>query len=252
MEHLIDRAARDIMASKRTIALTGAGISVESGISPFRGKGGLWEKYDPEEYASISSFMKDPARSWTLLAGMLDVIKSARPNPGHLGLAELERMGMLKCIITQNVDGLHQLAGNTDVIEFHGNNRWLVCLDCGKRYPIEWVSPKEIPPRCECGSIKVKPDAVFFGEPIPPEALHRSYSESQNCDLMLVIGTSAVVYPAASMPQVAKRARAKIIEINPEATPFTTSISDYLIQGTAADIIPRIVARIKALASKTT
>ena len=247
MEELIDRAARDIVAASKVVALTGAGISVESGIAPFRGEGGLWEKYNPEEYADISTFMRNPERSWVMLGEMLKVIKKARPNPAHLGLAELERMGKLRCIITQNVDGLHQVAGNTDVIEFHGNNRCLVCVDCGQRYPIDEVSLDELPPRCRCGSKRVKPDAVFFGEAIPSEAMHRSYAESQSCDVMLVVGTSAVVYPAASMPEVAKRSGAKIIEINPEKTGFTGRISDYLIQGKAGEVISRLVDRGKAI-----
>jgi NAD-dependent deacetylase len=248
MEELIERAANDILKAKKVVALTGAGMSVESGIPPFRGKGGIWEKYDPEEYANISTFMRNPGKSWILLKEMLKEIKKAKPNPGHLGLAELERMGHLDCIITQNVDGLHHVAGNTDVIEFHGNNRLLVCLDCGKKYSVDEISLDEIPPQCtNCGGNRVKPDAVFFGEPIPIDALQRSYEESKRCQVMLVIGTSAVVYPAASMPEVAKRSGATVIEINPERTSFTHTISDYLIKGKAGEVMPLIVDAVKAL-----
>ncbi|HEX59487.1 MAG TPA: NAD-dependent deacylase [Methanomicrobia archaeon] len=246
-EDLVKRAARDIVKAKKVIALTGAGISVESGIPPFRGKGGLWEKFDPEEYAHISAFRRHPEKVWSvLLKDMFDVIKSAKPNPAHLALARLEKLGKLHCVITQNVDGLHQKAGNTDVIEFHGTLEWLVCLDCGKRFKTEEYEPKEMPPRCECGGV-LKPDAVFFGEPIPVEALRRAQHEARTCDVMLVIGTSAVVYPAASLPSIAKNAGATVIEINAEATPLTGIISDYIIEGKAGEILPKIVDEVERL-----
>ncbi|MHC1566799.1 MAG: SIR2 family NAD-dependent protein deacylase [Candidatus Syntropharchaeia archaeon] len=244
MEDLIKKVAREIVDAERIVALTGAGISVESGIAPFRGKGGLWEKYDPEEYAHIVTFRKNPERSWIMLKEMLDVILAAKPNPAHKSLARLEEIGKLRCIITQNVDSLHQEAGSKDVIEFHGNNRWLVCMECRKKYradkPVE-----EIPPRCECGGV-LKPDAVFFGEPIPVDALYRSQEESEKCDVMLVIGTSGVVQPAASMPSIAKRSGARIVEINPEPT-MITPIADYFLQGSAAKILPRIVEEVETL-----
>jgi NAD-dependent deacetylase len=245
-EELIKKAARDIVSARKVVALTGAGISVESGIAPFRGKGGLWEKYDPEEYANISTFRKNPQKSWTMLKGMLEVIKRAKPNAGHLSLAKLEKLGKLHCIITQNVDGLHQEAGNTDVIEFHGNNRWFVCLGCGKRYKVTEYEVREIPPKCECGGL-LKPDAVFFGEPIPPDALRRSQEESTSCDVMLAIGTSAVVYPAASMPSIAKRAGATVIEINPEPTSLTGIVSDYIVEGKAGEVLPPIVEEVEKI-----
>ena len=134
MDSLIKSAARDLAAASRVVALTGAGISVESGIPPFRGKGGLWEKIDPMEYAHIDAFMKDPAKVWqVLIREMKDVVDKARPNSAHRGLARLETLGILKTIITQNVDGLHQMAGNTDVIEFHGNFAWQRCMQCDHR-----------------------------------------------------------------------------------------------------------------------
>jgi NAD-dependent deacetylase len=251
MDENIKRAAKDIIEAgeKKVVALTGAGMSVESGIPPFRGKGGLWEKFDPEEYAHIATFKRDPARSWNMLKDLLEIITRSEPNPGHLGLAELEKMGYLSCIITQNVDGLHQRAGNQEVVEFHGNNRWLVCLDCGKRYEISAIFPlKEIPPKCaECGGNKLKPDAVFFGEMIPPKALFRSEKEASSCKVMLAIGTSAVVYPAASMPEIAKQYGAKIIEINPERTPLTSRVSNYIIEGAAAKVMPQIVEEVRRL-----
>lgn len=247
LENLIKRAAKDVAKAKKVVALTGAGISVESGIAPFRGKGGLWEKFNPEEYAHINAFRRHPEKVWSvLLKDMFEVIKNAQPNPAHLALARLEKLGKLHCVITQNVDGLHQKAGNTDVIEFHGTLAWLVCLDCGKRFKTEEYKVKEMPPRCECGGV-LKPDAVFFGEPIPVEALRRSQHEARTCDVMLVIGTSAVVYPAASIPSIAKNAGATIIEINPEATPLTGVVSDYIIEGNAGEVLPKIVDEVEKL-----
>ncbi len=247
MEDLIQQAAKDLASCKEAAALTGAGISVESNIPPFRGKGGIWEKFDPMEYAHIDAFMNDPAKVWNaLLKDMKAIIDQAKPNAGHLGLARLETLGKLKTVITQNVDGLHQLAGNTDVIEFHGNFAWHFCIACKGRIRTEEMTLSEIPPRCACGGI-YRPDCVFFGEMIPAQALWRSRQAAAACDLMLVIGTSAVVQPAALMPVIAKEAGAKVIEINPEPTPLTGEISDYLIQGKAGKTLSAILAELERL-----
>jgi NAD-dependent deacetylase len=244
MDDLIKQAVADIAAAKMVVALTGAGISVESGIPPFRGKGGLWEKYDPMEVAHIESFLRDPAKVWNILIKeMKDIVDQARPNDCHNGLAKLEELGKLKTIITQNVDGLHQMAGNTDVIEFHGNFASHRCMDCNTHYETNRVDITQIPPRCRCGGI-LRPNAVFFGEMIPQEALWRSRQVSRDCDLMLVVGTSAVVQPASLMPLIAKESGAKVIEVNPESTPLTGNISDYLIKGKGGEIMNRIIAEL--------
>ncbi len=248
MEELIIKAVRKIIEARKAVALTGAGISAESGIPTFRDKGGLWDRYDPEEYATIQAFQENPAKVWTMLEEFMEM-KKAKPNPGHFGLAELEKMGHLRAIITQNVDNLHQEAGNAEVIEFHGNFRRAICLKCGSRYKMSEISLEKLPPRCSCGNA-LKPDAVFFGEPITPLTLQRAQEISQNCDLMLVIGTSAVVYPAASMPEIAKQAGAKIIEINPEKTYLSDYISDYFIKGLSGKILPIIVDEIKRMAKE--
>lgn len=242
---LIQRAARDILHSKKTIALTGAGISVESGIPDFRSAGGLWEKFDPEEYAHIYAFQSNPEKVWLMLKEMFSLIMEAKPNPAHLGLAELERMGLLSSVITQNVDGLHQAAGNHHVIEFHGTHRTLSCLKCSRTINGATLKIEDLPPRCSRCSSLLKPDVVFFGEPIPWEAQVSSLKESKSSTLVLVIGTSAVVYPAASIPATAKERGATVIEINREPTPLTNGISDYLILGSAGEIIPAIVEEIK-------
>ena len=245
MDHLIKKAAHDLASARYVVALTGAGISIESGIPPFRGKGGLWERFDPMEIAHIDAFMRDPAKVWNILVReMKEIVDAALPNDAHKALAKLEAMGKLKTVITQNIDGLHQAAGNTDVVEFHGTFAWQRCMNCGKKYETSQVDISVIPPRCGCGGI-LRPDAVFFGELISPDALGRSRQAACSCDLMLVIGTSAVVQPASLMPVYAKQNGAKVLEINPERTPLTAEISDYLIPGEAGDVMNRILAAIE-------
>jgi len=245
----IKRVANDIVDSRKTIAVTGAGISVESGIPDFRSAGGLWSKYDPEEYAHISAFRSDPAKVWQMIKDMMELVLGAEPNPAHIALAELERMGLLQAVITQNVDGLHQRGGSKEVVEFHGSNQWLVCLSCGYRRESSSFSLEDIPPRCpQCNSI-LKPDVIFFGEPIPAEAQKKSFEAARTSDLVLVIGTSAIVYPAAGIPTLAKQNGAKVVEINMEPTPLTGFVSDYLIQGSAGVILPQIVEEIRKQSS---
>lgn len=245
MVELLKKAAQDIASIKNIVALTGAGISVESGIPPFRGKGGVWEKFDPMEYAHIDAFMKDPEKVWRVfLKEMKEIIDQAEPNDAHRGLAKLEGMEKSVTIITQNVDGLHQTAGSLDVIEFHGNFAWYQCLDCGRRCSTHEIDLERLPPRCSCGGI-FRPECIFFGEMIPPSILMRSQQIASRCELMLVVGTSAIVQPAAWMPAIAKDAGAKVIEINPESTPLTRDISDYLIEGKAGPIIRGIINELK-------
>lgn len=247
MHDLIHRAAQDLAGTQNVVALTGAGISVESGIPPFRGKSGLWEKIDPMEFAHIDAFMKNPAKVWNVLVReMKGLIDHARPNNAHLGLVRLEELGILKTIITQNVDGLHQMAGNTDIIEFHGNFAWCVCMDCNRRRQTAQIDLAQIPPRCICGGV-YKPDCVFFGEMILPQHLLRSEQVASSCDIMLAIGTSAEVQPAAFMPVIAKQAGAKVIEINPEKTLLTQRTSDYIILGKAGEIMNLLTAAIERL-----
>ena len=247
MDDLIRRAAEDLAAAGNVAALTGAGISVESGIPPFRGKGGLEERFDLMEIAHIDVFMRDPAKVWKILfKEMIEIVDRAKPNDGHKGLAKLEKQNKLKTIITQNVDGLHQAAGNTDVIEFHGSFARQRCMDCNKKYETRKVDVSVIPPRCECGGI-LRPDAILYGEMIPDDAMWRSRQAATDCDLMLVVGTSAVVQPAAMIPVIAKDNGAKIVEINPERTPLTDEISDYLIMGEAGEVMNRIVAAMEKI-----
>ena len=249
---LLKQAAQVIFNSKMTVALTGAGISVESGIPPFRGKGGLWEKYDPMEYAHIQSFLKNPEKVWRVFLKQFAVdLDTALPNAGHRALAALEAMGKCSTVITQNVDGLHTKAGNTDVIEFHGSFAEHYCMDCNKRARARELDLDELPPRCQCGGI-FRPDCIFFGELIPPDALWRSQQLASTCGAMLVIGTSAVVQPAAALPDITKQAGGVIIEINPEETAFTSHTSDVFLKGNAGDVLSELVSEVKALERKKT
>ena len=264
MEDLIRRAADDLIKTKYRIALTGAGISTESGIPDFRGPDGIWTKNPEAEvkaYEVYDQFKADPKGYWeerldpqgsvSRLFSVLGVIGQAQPNPGHHALAELEKMGILNCIITQNVDGLHQKAGSKNVIEYHGGINKFRCMACNKRFNKDELNLEKIkmegklPPYCQCGGV-IKDDGVFFGEPIPSDVLGRSQKEAWKCDLMLICGTSAVVYPFASLPEMANPATT-IIEINAEPTPLTGRISDYLIQGKTGEILPKLVESVKKI-----
>ncbi|HAA84166.1 MAG TPA: RNA polymerase subunit sigma [Thermodesulfobacterium commune] len=218
------------------VAFTGAGISVESGIPPFRGAKGLWTKYNPEEYAYIETFIKNPEKVWMMLREMYQCFKEAKPNPAHLVLAELENRGYLEAVITQNIDNLHQKAGSKKVIELHGSGESLVCLNCGKKYRFTEEFLKMFPcPKCEkCGKA-LKPEIVFFGEPLPEEALNQAFELIKRCKALIIIGTSGVVYPAAYLPYEAKRSGAKIIEVNPEESAYTESITDYFFKERAGE-----------------
>lgn len=246
MESLIQTAAEKIAGAEKVIALTGAGISVDSGIPAFRGTQGLWDRYDVMEYGTIEAFHANPIKIWNMIRELAELIDGAEPNPGHTGLAELESLGKLSCIVTQNVDGLHQVAGNSSVIEFHGNGRRLVCLSCKRRYDRDDIPADSFPPMCACLNI-LKPDVIFFGEMIPMHALLAAQSDAEKCDLMLVVGTSAEVEPAASLPYVAKSRGATVIEVNPEATKLTDTIADVSIHESASMVVPAIVGAVRKL-----
>jgi NAD-dependent protein deacetylase/lipoamidase len=241
----IKKAAKILFDSKLTLALTGAGISVESGIPDFRSPGGLWERYNPAEYGTIWAFRDDPAKVWKMIREMSGVVDRAQPNAAHLGLAQLQHLGLLDTIITQNIDGLHQKAGATRVIEYHGSSRTLICLACGARYHAE-AKKEEFPPRCACAEI-LKPDVVFFGETIPLEALRESQRLASSCNALLVIGTSAEVAPANTIPRTAKLAGARVIEINVMPTALTSSFTDIFLQGKASSVMIKLAEEVQSL-----
>lgn len=225
---------------RRIVALTGAGISVESGIPDFRSPGGLWERFDPLEYAHIRAFRANPAKVWALLQEMDAVITAARPNPAHYALAELEAKGLLLGIITQNVDNLHQAAGSRRVVEYHGNALRFVCDACRGHHPRETLDFSQTPLYCLCGGL-VRPDVVFFGEAIPDAAQKEAEELAQECDLLLVIGTSLEVAPASYIPYTAKEWGALIVENNLEPTRFTRTHTDHFLPGKAGEVWPEVI-----------
>ena len=241
----IKEAAKILRDSRLSLALTGAGISVESGIPDFRSPGGLWERYNPAEYGSIWAFRDDATKVWKMIREMSEVVDRAQPNPAHLGLAQLQHLGLLHTIITQNIDSLHQKAGATTVLEYHGSSRTLSCLTCGARYNAE-AKKEDFPPRCDCTAI-LKPDVVFFGETIPLGALRESQLLASSCNALLVIGTSAEVAPANTIPRTAKLVGARIIEINVQPTVLTSSLTDIFLQGKASSIMIRLVEEVQDL-----
>src|SRR5712692_9666076 len=227
----IERAAELLSGSRSAVALTGAGVSAESGIPTFRGEGGLWSQYDPVKVASIDSFMRNPGAYWEVSKQRGPAVLAARPNRGHLALAALERAGHLVAVVTQNTDGLHQDAGSRRVIELHGSGRTEQCLDCGAREPRADVQARlaaEMPPRCRlCGGTFLKPTVVLFGE-------------ARAADVMLVVGSSLVVYPAAQVPLAAVEAGAALVVVNAEPTPIDR-FAQVVIHGRSGEILPELL-----------
>lgn len=242
---MIDNAVKLIKEAKRVTTFTGAGISVESGIPPFRGENGLWNKYNPI-FLDIDYFRNNPKKSWVLIKEIFyDFFGEAVPNPAHLALAEMEKMNLLQAIITQNIDNLHQLAGSENVFEFHGNSRNLVCNKCNSNYLVKDIDLSILPPKCaKCGNV-LKPDFVFFGEPIPEPANSNSFAEITKSDVFIVIGTTGEIMPASMIPYQAKRNNVKIIEINIEPSNYTNSITDIFLQGKASEIMKELLERLK-------
>ena len=240
MEDKITKATDLLNKSRFTTAYTGAGVSVDSGIPPFRGNDGLWNKYNPSSL-EIAFFRNHPIESWNIIKEIFyDFFNEARPNKAHLVLAEMEKKGLLGRIITQNIDNLHQEAGSIEVYEFHGNSAKLLCLNCGRVYPSKHISLDFIPPACrECGGL-LKPDFVFFGESIPQKALAASYEAARLSDVFLIIGTTGEVMPANQIPFIAKSNGCKIIEINTEPSNFTEPITDIFLQGKAAEVMGQL------------
>ncbi len=244
MEEEIKQAANLLKQSHYTSAFTGAGISVESGIPPFRGTTGLWSKYNPI-VLDINYFHSNPLESWRVIKEIFnDFFGKAKPNKAHQVLASMEQKGLLRNIITQNIDNLHQEAGSREVYEFHGNSRELVCTKCNKRFGIKNINFNKLPVTCdECGGL-VKPDFIFFGEGIPPAAYEKSLESASKADLFLVIGTTGEIMPASQIPVIAKNNGAKIIEINIEPSNYTQQLTDIFLQGKATEIMELLFAEV--------
>ena len=234
LNELTGQVVKLIRKAKYAVAFTGAGISVESGIPPFRGENGLWNKVDPI-FLEIDYFYKKPLQSWQKIKEIFyDRLSDAEPNDAHNVLAKMEQRSFLESVITQNIDHLHQKAGNSHVYELHGTYKRLICTECSSEYDISFADLNYLPPTCFVCKGILKPDMVFFNEAIPELAKKRSFEEAEKADLMLIIGTNAEVLPAAEIPVVAKKHGAKIIEINIEETHFTREITDIFIKEKAA------------------
>lgn len=243
MNKIENKVLESIKESKYTVVFTGAGISVESGIPPFRGKDGLWTVYDPDEYATKEAFERNPIKVWNFLAEGIKLMLNAKPNPAHITIAKLEELGYVKSIITQNIDNLHQKAGSKNVIELHGNIFRLRCTKCEFKTFIDRV-PDKIPPYCPRCKSMLRPDIVLFGELLPGAEWNKALIEVNNSDVFLVVGTSGVVMPAASLPLVAKSNGAFIIEVNPDET-IISMYADISIREKAGIFFEKILRLLK-------
>jgi NAD-dependent deacetylase len=250
MQPLVEQVAELIAKSRRVVVFTGAGVSTESGIPDFRGKDGIWTKMDPDDF-TIQRFVARPEvrkMQWKMLSEG-GLIKDVRPNAAHYAIAELEKMGKLDCIVTQNIDNLHQLAGNSPeiVFELHGNMQFVRCLGCRRRWPMAEILARlavEELPVCEhCKGI-LKPDAVFFGESLPQAVLSEAARRAANCDLCIVIGSTLLVYPASQIPENAYNAGAKLVIINIGATPMDAKAA-VRIDGSAGEAMTKILEQVK-------
>ena len=240
----IKKAIDIIEKSNYTVAFTGAGISVESGIPPFRGPGGLWSEYDPI-ILDLDYYSRKSDKSWPVVKKLFfDFFGSAKPNAAHLALAKMEQEGRLQEIITQNIDNLHQLAGNKKVYEFHGNSRQFICMDCGAVYQRKDLLLTEEPPYCHKSSCNglLKPDFIFFGEGIPVDAYEQSIQAAKNAEVFIIIGTTGEIMPASQIPFLAKQNGAKIIEVNIAESNFTNKITDIFLQGKASEVMEQLLA----------
>ena len=256
LETALDHAARLVAGSRYLVALAGAGLSVESGIPPYRGPGGLWTRFGEPPMLSYADFTRDPGLWWETrlkdevqpgnpVYEMKNALDQARPNPGHFALVELEQRGLLKQTVTQNVDNLHGQAGSRNLLEIHGNRTWLRCIQCGFRTPRDDFDLSRLPPNCpECGGM-IKFDTVMFGEPIPAKVLQACLDEMEKCDCMLLLGTSGTVNPAAQLPLIAQKWGCKLIEINPSETALTNHC-DLALAGASGELLPRLVERVRA------
>ncbi len=237
MEHQVAELLR---GCQRCAVLTGAGISAESGVPTFRGKEGLWGKFRPEELATMDAFMSNPKIVWEWYNWRRELMGEVNPNPGHHALVDLEEILPSLWVITQNVDGLHRMAGSRQVLELHGNIHRNKCVKCNELCADEVViDPNNIPTCAHCGG-QLRPDVVWFGEMLDPAVINQAFAESEQADVFLSVGTSAVVHPAASLPVAARSEGARLIEINPEPTPLS-DLADISIRARSGEFLPKVV-----------
>jgi len=239
-----ERLAALIRERQPCVVLTGAGVSTESGIPDFRSPTGLWAQFDPLEFGSIDAFRRDPIKVWSFYKPRISMLTDAQPNPAHIALAELEQHGLVQAVVTQNIDLLHERAGSREVVEVHGSIRTATCPGCGARYQLEQVlallAEADAPACPACGEI-VKPDVVFFGELLPPEAIDRAYKLAQAAALMLVVGSALEVYPIAGLPEETLAAGGKLAIVNRGPTPYDGR-ANLRIDGSAGEVLPAVVA----------
>ena len=236
---MIDRVASWIRAAERVVVLTGAGISAESGVPVFRGDGGLWRQFRPEQLATPDAFAREPELVWEWYLWRRSRIAEARPNAGHETIADWQRQRTGVTLLTQNVDGLHARAGSPPPIELHGNLWRVRCVnDCGFAAEDRWDAAARAVLKCSCGGW-LRPDVVWFGEALNPAALDGATAAAEHADVLLVVGTSAVVYPVAALPQLARRRRARVVEINVDDTPLSGDV-DAVLRGPAGQILPTL------------
>lgn len=234
----IGEARARLLSARRVLALTGAGISAESGVPTFRGHEGLWRQFRPEDLATPQAFARDPRLVWEWYASRRERIGAVRPNAGHEALARLEARVPEFLLATQNVDGLHALAGSRRLIELHGSIWQLRCVGCGLSRE-ERSALGELPPRCACGAL-LRPGVVWFGENLPEDGLLKAFEAARAADVVVVVGTSSLVYPAAALPQAGLAGGAFVIEVNPEATPLS-GLCQASLRGRAAELLPQLV-----------
>jgi NAD-dependent deacetylase len=236
----VNQARAWLRAASSVVVLTGAGISAESGVPTFRGQGGLWKKFRAEDLATPEAFARDPRLVWEWYDSRRAALAQVAPNAGHRALAELEARKPRFTLVTQNVDGLHDRAGSRNVLKLHGDIWTLRCLKCGSERRDERTPLPELPPRCECGGM-LRPGVVWFGERLPPDAWERAQKATREAAVLLVVGTSATVYPAASLIPLARSAGARVIECNVEETPFSSGL-DLSVRGRAGELLPQWIA----------
>jgi NAD-dependent deacetylase len=243
----VDALAELIRRRQPCVVLTGAGVSTESGIPDFRSPNGLWARFDPLEYGSIDVFRSDPLKVWTFYKPRVAMLTEAEPNPAHLALAELERLGFVEALVTQNIDLLHERAGSREVVEVHGSIRTATCPDCGGRCPLERVLALLVEadaPSCpECGEL-LKPDVVFFGELLPAEAIERAFALARRAQLLLVIGSALEVHPVAGLPLETLGAGGELAIVNRGSTPYDGKAS-LRLAASAGEVLPAVVERLR-------
>jgi NAD-dependent protein deacetylase/lipoamidase len=250
-EQLAERIAKAVQLfqnAERIVTFTGAGISTESGLSDFRSPGGLWSRFRMVTYQEFIESAEEREEYWAMRRELIPELLSARPNKAHLALGDLEQLGKMEAVITQNIDGLHQDAGSSRVLELHGTNRTASCLSCGKQWPIEpvqkWLEAGNLDPHCDICPGLIKPDTVSFGQAMPQEVMAEAFELAGQCDLLLMIGSSLEVHPAASIPPAAYQNGAKLIFINRTATPYD-HLADLFFSESAGEVMSRIVKQLK-------